>query len=81
MHVDNLPAAGTRVRAMTFGNEDEEIPPRPVQGELALRVVNAFGGYVQCWVKGIQVDPGTVEPIAPMRESVHLREEHRDTPP
>lgn len=60
--MNDLPADGSRVRAMTFGNEDEEIAPKEVVGSLSTRKVPVKAGeYVQCFVDGVMVDPATVE--------------------
>lgn len=58
-----LPEDGTTVRAMTYANEDEEIPAREVKGELRTRRVEWLD-RTQCYVDGVQVDPETVRAVA-----------------
>ena len=58
-----LPDDGTRVKAMTFENISEDLEPREVEGELTTRVVEAFDGYIQAFVDGVQVDPDTVKAV------------------
>lgn len=57
--MSDIPADGTRVRAMTYGNEDEEVPPREVRGKLATRYIDVLD-YTQCSVDGVLVDPETI---------------------
>lgn len=54
-----LPADGVTVTAMTYANEDEQIPAREVTGELSTRRVEWLN-RTQCYVDGVQVDPETV---------------------
>ena len=56
-----LPPNGTYVKAMTYGNEDEGIEPKQVEGELETRYVKSLD-YTQCWIGSQQVNPDTVEP-------------------
>lgn len=50
---------GKRVTAMTFADDDREIPARKVSGELTKRTVSALG-YTQYLVDGVLVDPDTL---------------------
>ncbi len=62
--LNDLPPDGTRVRATTYANEDEEIGARAVEGALATRRVEWLN-RTQCYVDGVQVDPDTVVTIEP----------------
>jgi hypothetical protein len=48
------------VKAMTFADDDRELPPREVKGKLTSREVPTLG-YTQFFVDGDQVDPETIE--------------------
>lgn len=59
--MSDLPDDGSRVRAMTYGNEDEEIAPKHVVGKLSTRTVSwSVGDHVQCFVDGVMVVPESV---------------------
>ena len=59
-----LPPDGTRVRAATYANEDDEVPAREVAGALSTHRVEWLD-LTQCYVGGVQVDPDTVRPAEP----------------
>jgi hypothetical protein len=58
----SLPEDGTHVEAMTFADEDDDIPARRVEGILTTHPVS-WPEYTQCWVDGVQVDAATVRPM------------------
>jgi hypothetical protein len=51
-----------RVTAMTWADDDREIPAREVTGELTVREVSA--DWHQSFVDGVLVDPDTIRPVA-----------------
>jgi len=53
---------GQEVMAMTYADDDRDLPPRQVRGELVTRYVPTLG-YRQCWVNGIEVDPSTIKDV------------------
>ncbi len=59
----SLPPDGTAVAAMTYPSDEYDRPAERVSGVLTTRWVAALGGYVQCWVAGVQVDPATVSSL------------------
>ncbi len=70
----NVPPDGTEVDAMTFPNEDEEIPAREVRGRLSRTHVKALD-YVQYVVGGIGVDPSTIRKTSTEDDSESVQEE------
>lgn len=53
---------GEQVRAMTYKDDDRELPPREVRGILQTRGVPILG-YTQCFVDSTLVNPATVQPL------------------
>ena len=51
------------VTAMSYPDDDRELPARPVTGELTTRYVPTLN-YTQYWVGGVQVDPATIRPVS-----------------
>ena len=51
------------VTAMTYRDDDRELPARQVSGELTTRYVPTLD-YTQHWVGGVQVDPTTIRHVA-----------------
>lgn len=49
------------VTAMTWGDDDREVPAREVTGELTVREVSA--DWQQCLVDGVLVNPDTIRPV------------------
>jgi hypothetical protein len=54
------------VTAMTYPDDDRELPARPVTGELTTRYVPTLD-YTQQLVAGIQVNPDTIRPVSARR--------------
>jgi hypothetical protein len=57
------------VKAMTWPNEMQDIPPREVIGKMTTRWVPMLQ-YMQYWVAGEQVDPTTIVPYVPEEPNV-----------
>ena len=52
---------GKRVTAMTYADDDRELPPKKVTGTLQLLYVSPLD-YIKAIVDGVGVDPSTVSP-------------------
>lgn len=62
------------VKAWTFADDDRDLPPQQVQGELRTVYVPALD-YTQHWVGDAQVNPDTIQPVANQSGSVPDQEE------
>jgi hypothetical protein len=60
------------VAAKTFRDDDRQLPPETVRGELVTRYVPTLD-YTQYWINGVQVDPETVTESV-YNEGMHVPE-------